>query len=81
MLTVTSNELELRGVAHKESKNGKTYYVLNCEYDDGTPYAFYCPDASALPKGLNKGDKVIIVFRIEYFRNNEKLVVHEVKKA
>lgn len=81
MLTVTSCKLELRGVANKESKNGKVYHVINCEYEDGTPYAFYCPNVSAIPAGLKKGDMVVIVFSVEYFKNNERLVVAEIKKA
>lgn len=81
MLTVYSNPLELRGVAHKVSKNNKSYYVINCESDDGSPHAFYCPDASALAQGLKKGDMVCVTFDVAYFKGNERLVVTKVVKV
>lgn len=80
MLTVYSNPLELRGVAHKVSKQNKSYYVINCESDDGSPHAFYCPDASALAQGLKKGDMVQVTFSVAYFKGNERLVVSQVAK-
>ena len=81
MLTVCSCPLELRGVAHKSSKNGKLYYVINCETMDGTPYAFYCPDSSALNDGLKKGDIVNVTFNVGYYKGNERLVVSLVEKV
>ena len=81
MLTVTSCPLELRGVAHKTSKKGKIYYVINCEDKDGTPYGFYCPDAKALSPSLKKGDSVLVSFEVTYFKGNEKLSVTYVEKV
>lgn len=81
MLTVNSIPLELRGVAHKTTKQNKTYYIVNCEIADGTAYQFYCPDANALPAGLKKGDMVIVTFEVLYFNGNERLVVRGLKKA
>ena len=81
MLTVASEVLELRGIATKETKNGKTYYIINAETDDGTAYQFYCPDFNSLPQGLNKGDKVHIYFNVRYFKGAEKLEVFKVKKV
>lgn len=81
MLTVTSNKLELRGVANKTSKNGTVYYVINTETEDGTPYGFYCKDSSAFPSGLKKGDTVNVVFEVSYYKGQERLVAVEVKKA
>lgn len=81
MLTVYSNPLELRGIAHKVSKNGKPYYVINCESDDGSPHAFYCPDDKAFPPALKKGEMVCVTFDVVYFKGNERLVVSKVVKV
>lgn len=80
MLTVNSIPLELRGVAHKTTKQNKVFYQVNCETNDGTAYQFYCPDASALPEGLKKGDMVVVTFEVVYFNGNERLVVRGLKK-
>lgn len=80
MLSVASNPLELRGIANKTTKSGKTYYVVNTESDDGTPYALYCPDASAFAEGLKKGDKVRVLFEVNRFQGNEKLIVRKVEQ-
>lgn len=81
MLTVKSNPLELRGIAHKETRNGKQFYQVNCETQDGTPYGFYCPSASAFSPNLKKGDEVCIVFEVAYFQGKERLIVQAVEKA
>lgn len=81
MIILTSTPFELRCVANKESKQGKVYYTVNCEQEDGTPCSFYAPDASAFPEGMKKGDKITIDFRVDYFRGNEKLVVNKIKKV
>ena len=81
MFTLVSCPVELRGVANKTSKTGKTYYVLNVETDEGQPFSLYCPDFNALPSGLVKGDKVLVSFTYSNFRNQEKLTVIQVSKA
>lgn len=81
MLTVKSCPLELRGVAHKTSKSGKLFYTINVESSDGTPHALYCPDANALPQGLNKGDMVYVTFNVSYYMGNERLSVIGVEKV
>ena len=80
MLQVKSNSLELRGIANKTSAKGTVYYTINTESSDGTPYAFYCPNANAFPDGLKKGDKVELTFDVSYFKGQEKLVVAAVRK-
>lgn len=80
MLTVKSAPLELRGVANNTSKKGNVYYTLNVESSDGSPHALYCPDASALPQGLKKGDMVTVDFEVSYYRGNERLIVTKVAK-
>lgn len=62
MLTVASEPLELRGIASKQSKNGKSYYIVNAETPDGTAHQFYCPDFNALPQGLKKGENIRVYF-------------------
>lgn len=81
MLTVTSNVLELRGISNKTTKSGTVYYVVNTEAEDGTPFGFYCPDSSAFPNGLKKGDMVNVIFEVTYFDKKERLVVRQVCKA
>lgn len=81
MLTVASQPLELRGVGSNTSKKGNMYYTVNTEAEDGTPYSFYCPEYSALPQGLNKGDKVRLYFNVRYFRNQERLEVYKVERV
>lgn len=54
MLMVKSNPLELRGIAHKTTKQNKVYYVVNCEEEDGTARSFYCPDSKAFSADLKK---------------------------
>lgn len=81
MLIVTSCPLELRGIANKVGKKENVYYVLNCESADGTPHALYCPDASALPDGLHKGDMVYVTFNVHTYKGNERLIVSSVSKA
>ena len=81
MLIVKSNPLELRGIAHKETKQKKVYYVVNCEEEDGTSHAFYCPDANAFPQDLKKGEMVNVTFEVNYFNNQERLVVKSVSKV
>lgn len=81
MIFLKSESLELRGVARKESKNGKVYHTVNLEQEDGTACSFYAPDESAFYSGMKKGDKVVIEFRVDYFRGNEKLIVNKIVKA
>lgn len=81
MLIVKSYPLELRGIAHRTTKKGNLYYILNVESSDGTPHALYCPNADCLPAGLNKGDMISVTFEVSYFQNNERLVVKEVEKV
>ena len=81
MLKVASEPLELRGVASNTAKSGKMYYTVNTEAEDGTPFAFYCPDFNALPQGLNKGDKVVMYFNVRYFQGKERLEVYKVEKV
>lgn len=81
MLKVKSEVMELRGVANKQSAQGKVYYIVNVETMDGTPHQFYCPDATALPQGLKKGDNVVLTFDVKYYKNQESLVVANVEKA
>lgn len=81
MLTVKSTPLELRGIANKTSKTGKIYYVLNCETDDGTPHALYCPSADALPSGLKKGDIITVDFQVSSYKGSERLVATHVDKV
>lgn len=78
MLTVKSNTLELRGIANKETKKGNIYYVLNCEGEDGTPYAFYCPSSDAFPEGLKKGCMISVEFEVKRYNGNEQLIVRQV---
>ena len=80
MLKVASQPLELRGIANNTAKSGKAYYTINTEAEDGTPYAFYCPDFNALPQGLKKGDEVRIYFNVRYFQGKERLEVEKVEK-
>lgn len=79
MLTVKSTPLELRGIANKTSKNDKVYYTINCESADGSPHALYCPNASAFPAGLKKGDMVVVTFDVSYYKGNERLIVTKVE--
>ena len=81
MLKVASEPLELRGVATNTTKNGKTYYVVNTEMEDGTPNKFYCPDFNALPQGLSKGDMVRLYFHVRRFGREERLEVCKVEKV
>lgn len=81
MLKVASEPLELRGIAPSTSKKGTVYHTVNCEIEDGTPYGFYCPDASALPPGLKKGDKVRLYFNVRIFNRQERLEVMKVEKV
>lgn len=80
MLKVISAPLELRGIANNTSKKGNLYYTLNCESEDGTPHALYCPEVKALPQGLKKGDMVKVTFDVTYFKGNERLVVAQVER-
>lgn len=81
MLTVASEPLELRGVASKESKNGKAYFYINAETPDGTSHQFYCPVFNVIPQGLKKGDMVRLYFNVRYFKGNERLEVCKVEKV
>ena len=81
MLTVASEPLELRGIASKQSKNGKSYYIVNAETPDGTAHQFYCPDFNALPQGLKKGENIRVYFHVRYFKGNERLEVCKVEKV
>lgn len=81
MLTVTTCPLELRGIANKTTSNGRTYYVLNCESNDGTPHAMYCPSADALPAGLKKGDMVTMLCDVRTYDRSERLIVKSVRLA
>lgn len=81
MLTVTSCPLELRGIANQKSKAGNVFYVLNCESDDGSPHALYCPKVDALPAGLKKGDMIRVTFSVHTYNRNERLVVERVVLA
>lgn len=81
MVKVKSEKLELRGIANRQSKNGKVYYIVNVESLDGTPYGFYCPDASAFQQGLKKGDMVCVTFDVKIYNGNEQLLVNKVEKA
>ena len=81
MLTVKSNPLEVRGIANKTTAQGKLYYVLNTETEDGSPEALYCPDASVFPEGLRKGDVVTVDFSVSRYGRNERLVVTSVHKV
>ena len=72
MLKLYSKPVELRGVAHKTTKAGKLYYVLNVESEDGSPHGLYCPDASVLPQGLKKGDMISVEFDVHYYGTNER---------
>lgn len=81
MLTVTSSPLELRGIAHKRTKDDKIYYIINAESEDGTPHGLYCPDAKAFPDGLKKGDMIYVTFNVYRYGGNERLVVSSVCKA
>lgn len=81
MLTVKSLPLELRGIVNNVSKNGKAYYTLNVETQDGTPHALYCPDFNALPQGLKKGDVIAVTFNVHRYQNQERLVVSKVERA
>lgn len=81
MLTVISCPVELRGIADKVTKKGSTYYVVNFEIDDGTPYAMYCPDSSAFPVGLKKGDMVTLTMEVKVYNGNERLIVRRLDKV
>lgn len=81
MLIVTSQPLELRGIAHKRTKNDKLYYTINCESADGTPHALYCPDAQAFPTDLHKSDMIYVTFNVHRYQGQERLVVSSVQKA
>lgn len=80
MLLVKSLPLELRGVANKQTKKGVTYYVLNVETDDGTPYALYCPKSDCLPLGLRKGDTICVTMEVIVYNGTERLIVRHVEK-
>lgn len=81
MFTVKSSALELRGVANRTSPNNKAYQILNVEDVEGNPYALYCPEISALPVGLKKGDNVYVTFDVKYYKGNERLIVRKVEKV
>lgn len=81
MFKVKTNPMELRGVANKTSAKGKVYYTLNVESSDGTPHALYCPDASALPAGLKRGDSILVEFDVTYYKGNERLIVSKVTRV
>lgn len=81
MLKVTSAPIELRGIANNTSKKGNLYYTLNCESEDGSPHALYCPSADALPQGLKKGDMVKVTFEVSYYKGNERLIVNAVERV
>ena len=80
MVYLSSCTLELRGLANRSTKDGKVYYLVNCEDDEGTAVAFYAPNADGFEQGLKKGDKVRVVFELKRFNNQERLVVVKVAK-
>lgn len=82
MLTVKAEKLELRGVMNQTSaKTGKVYYILHTETSAGEPHQLFCPEASALPQGLKKGDLVNVTFDVQRYKQNERLVVAKVERA
>lgn len=81
MLTLKSTPLELRGIANRFKKDGSIYYLLNVENDEGTPHQLYCPTPEAVPQGLKKGDKVVVLFHMKTYNNNDYLVVSKVEKV
>ena len=79
-MELLSENLELRGVKNVKGKNEKTYYILLCELTkSGEPVQFYCPDASALPTGLKKGDYIYLT--LEYNFRFKNLIVKKVEIA
>lgn len=78
MLKMKSFALELRGIANRTRKDGSVYYLVNVEDDEGTPYQFFCKDASAFPAGLKRGDIVDIEFDYRKFDKNDNLFLSRV---
>ena len=78
MITMKSYNLELRGIANRTRKDGSVYYLVNVEDSEGTPYQFFCKDASAFPAGLKRGDIVDIEFDYRKFDRNDNLMVSRV---
>ena len=79
-MVLCTEVLELRGLKNASSKKGNVYYIINCENaESGDPYQFYCPDVSAFPESLKKGDKIKLT--VIYNKNFNNLVVKEVKKV
>lgn len=81
MLSLTSKNLELRGIENKTSSKGNVYYVLYVENIDGKPYNFYVPDDEALPQGLKKGEIINVTFDLSYYKGNERLTVSKVERG
>lgn len=75
MLTVKSCPVELRGIANKATKDGKPYYILNVEDNEGNPHGLYCRDFNKLPQGMKKGDMIQVTFEVHYFGGKERLIV------
>lgn len=80
MLTLTARNLELRGIANKQNKDGKTFYLINVEDDEGSPYQFYTGESSVFEQALKRGDKVAIDFEYRTFQRELSLKVLSVRK-
>lgn len=80
MVYLSSCTLELRGISDRHTKDGKVYYMVNCEDDEGNAIAFYAPNADGFEQGLKKGDSVRVIFELKRYQNTERLVVVKVAK-
>lgn len=49
--------VEIRGIEQKTSKKGNSYFILNCENSNGTPFSVYVPNNVNI-LDLKKGDIV-----------------------
>ena len=82
MLTLVSNQMELRGVENKVSKStGNVFYILHLEDEVGKHYEFYCASADCFAPQLKKGDLVFVHFEYVVFDKDINLKVLKVEKV
>lgn len=81
MLTLTTREMELRGIQSQVSKktNNPYYLVYVEDVDNIKAFCFVCRDFNALPQGLKKGD--IVKVTCTYNEKYKELACIKVEKV
>lgn len=81
MITMKSSPVELRGAVVKQTKNGKSFVLLNVENENGEHYQFYSPDTNVVSNNFKKGDMVVLVCSYTVFDRQERLSVVGLEKV